>query len=34
MWLRNSHVHGIEESKLGDMVKELPCPQHRGMEAR
>ena len=33
MWLMNSHVHGIEERKLGDVVNEVPCPQDRGKEA-
>ena len=33
MWLRNSHVRGIEERKLGDVVTELPCPRYRGKEA-
>ena len=33
MWLMDSHVHGIEERKLGDVVKELPCPRYRGNEA-
>ena len=33
MWLRNSHVHGIEETKLDDMVKEIPCPRYGGKEA-
>ena len=33
MWLSNSHVRGIGKRKLGDVVKELPCPRYRGKEA-